>query len=69
VLIYLITSYDFFCKQSIVLPNKPTINCNDSSVRGSNLAHTTDSTTPRGSWPHYRTSNQTRAQLIYSIRV
>jgi len=41
-----------------------------SSVCGSKLAHTTDPITPRGSRLHWRTTNQTRTQLLfYFIRV
>jgi len=44
-----------------VLRNEPT-RIAMSSTR-EQLAHTTD-ITPRGSWLHWRTPNQTRAQLI-----
>jgi len=67
--IYLIACYDFVCKPTIVLGNRPTTIAM-SSVCGSKLAHTTDPITPWSSRQHWRTPNQTRTQLLfYSIRV
>jgi len=49
-----------------MLCNKPTIAL--SIVCGLKLAHATGHITPWGSWLHWRTPNQTCAQLIfYSI--
>jgi len=63
--IYLLVT--IFCKQAIVLRNKP-ITIAMSSIQ-EQLAHTTDHTL-QGSWLHCCTPNQTRAQLsFYSICV
>jgi len=53
----------FFCKHTTVFSNKPTTIAM-SSIR-EQLAHTTDRITPRGSWLHWRTPNQTCAQLLF----
>jgi len=47
-----------------VLRNKPTTIVMISMREW--LAHTTDCFTLRGSWLHWRTSNQTRAQLLFN---